>query len=164
MKRLFIVLLLCTLILTGCNLPDQIDKPANFYYLHSEFSFGASTSLCSPEVVESLGMQFEELLNLYFQGPVSETLRSPFHPHVKVVHLEVTDTQIILILSEEYAALKDLDLILANTCLYETCRQLVGDIPVRLHIDGTFIDGQDHIIIDGKNMITYDHHATIPKE
>ena len=152
MKHFVSILLAFSLVfcLLGCAKDAPPRKPVNFYYPATETVYDGEAEILHPEVRESAN--FDEditgLLNLYLQGPVSESLRSPFPDRVTVTRYAATSNTAILVLSNEFAQLVGIDLTLACACISRTLLDLTGLDRVQIYATDALLDGQASLTLE----------------
>lgn len=161
MKRLTIVILCVTLLfsLAGCaseTKPHQ--KPAAFYYRTAEVTYDGRSSIIRYEERESAGYESDipKLLNLYFRGPSSENLRSPFPKNLEVVGYSTLGPTVLLELSDEFTQLSGIDLSIASACIACTILSLVEQERVQISVADTPLDGQSYIMLDRSSVLLLD--------
>lgn len=167
MKRR-IVMALCAVLLLGlcaCGLAAVADEepapvqPVNFYYQAAagDFSGGAIQA-----EVRDLGpetLPAEEILELYFRGPVSEGLRSPFPADLAVDYVSLSDGVLTLAFNDAYASLSGVQLTLANACLVYTLVQFEGIESVCLQTTGSMLSGQLSVPLEAEDFLLLDDSA-----
>ena len=136
---LLFVLLLLAALLAGCSRQTQPSfvQPFDFYYRAQEPDYRSSYGVVGVETRE-LGvtpLSDEELITLYLQGPVSESLVSPFPPGVQLLGVRMSATTLTVRLSSEYAALQGVDASLADACIVKTLLGLANVRRVRISAD-----------------------------
>lgn len=144
---------------TGCSHQAAPPKlPVTFYYPASDVIYDGKTGIIHSEIRESSGYegQIEELLDLYFQGPVSSSLRSPFPRHVTVSRYATTANTAILELSSEFAQLGGIDLTLACACIANTLFDLTQLERVHIIAMDSLLDGQASIDLNRDDIFYVD--------
>lgn len=163
MKRLISILIAVCLIISmsSCTQGDEIASPVHYYYLRTEFTYGASDSVIAAEVRESAGFEnnYEALLDFYLSGPVNTEFLSPFPASTKLHSLSWENGVLCLTLSDSFAQLTGLDLSLACACLGKTCMELTGAEEVVLRAQTQQLDGEDTIIITADSFVLLDEEA-----
>lgn len=121
-KLLAIMLSLACLLLSGCG-GDQFSTdgaPVSFYYESRGIDqLDADTAIASETRYYS-AFSLQELLKIYFKGPSSEGLISPFPSGTEVLNVSTEDEKLTLIMSGEYFTLMGVELSVANCCLANT--------------------------------------------
>lgn len=123
MKRFLIFLLLAGLALScwACSEPPSV----TFYYVRDEsaYLFGTENAVIVGEIRESASniQNLQDLLILYFHGPLNENFRSPFPRGTSLVDIQQQGSQLTIRLSSIASAMKGTDLTLACACLAKTC-------------------------------------------
>lgn len=128
MKRITALILLCALLLTGCfRRSNALLYPVSFYYIEQEIEYGEKGSILSTELHESAGHEgaLEDMLYLYFMGPVEENLMNPFPEHTQYLSFNQDGSKLTVELSEEPDTLSDSQFSLACTCLSMTCMEIL---------------------------------------
>ena len=134
MKRriliLMLVLTLAALSLFGCAASDaSLEDGLQFYYLDDlsrDDTFGSADGALGVEIREFPNgvPDYTELLNLYFQGPESSQLRSPFPKDLQCLETSLDESVLTVILSDSYDSLQGIDRALAAGCIVKTLSQL----------------------------------------
>lgn len=166
MKRMWSMLLCFALLLglCGCTPPAQETpapvQPVNFYYQadSSDFSGGAIGAEVRDLGPETLPV--EEILELYFQGPVSETLHSPFPADLAVEYASLSGGVLTLALNDAYATLTGVQLTLANACLVHTMVQFEGMESVCLQTTGSVLSEQLSVPLKAEDFLLVDDSDT----
>ncbi len=128
MKRLLCLILLASLLLSGCQLlGDRIKEPVNFYYVRRDYREDLTAAI-SPEEREASGHRedLSYLMALYLMGPVSEQLESPL-PSGTRVYVEIhSKNNVTLNLTDTEKIMTDAQFSLACACLSQTCLEITG--------------------------------------
>lgn len=147
MKKAILLLVILGLIIfpAGCAKDSVNEQPsARFYYLRTptDYVYGASDGVVTWEARDISGNESATryLLSLYLQGPLDESLRSPFPADCKVIGLTQNHSEITIILNGKFTALKGMDLTLGCICLARTCMSITGAETVHIQAEGA--DGQ----------------------
>ena len=135
--RKIIVLVLATLLLSGCV---QVSDTATFYYARYEdaYSYGQPNAVISGEHRDITGhrQDLKYLLTLYFHGPTMEYLRTPFPSGMVLRSVEQQDGTLYVELSSSLTLLRGTDLTLACACLAQTCFGLSDASAVTITAEG----------------------------
>lgn len=129
MKRLLVILLsLACLMFSGCGEGQYVadGTPVMFYYESKGVDRLEASTAMEPETRYYSGFALRELLELYFRGPTTDTLRSPFPSGTKVLDISTEDGELTLIMSGEYFTLMGVELSVANCCLANTVCAYTG--------------------------------------
>ena len=123
--------------LTGCI--DTGDT-ATFYYTRFEDSYlyGMDNAVIAGEYRDIAGHSgdLKYLLTLYFHGPTTEYLRSPFPSGMVLRSVEQVGSAIHVELSASLTMLTGTDLTLACACLARTCFSLTDAQSVTITSEG----------------------------
>lgn len=145
MKRLICFALILTLAapLFGCGSGDLI-RPATFYYHRTATAFGGSDGVLAPEQRELLGIEDDlgAILELYCEGPISDTLTNPLPPGTRVRSYTLKNGQLSLHFNDGLKDLAGLDLTLAAGCIARTFLELTDAESLVITADGTLLNGQ----------------------
>ena len=131
MKRLIPLFIVLTLLLTACIPASQNDhttlrQPIQFCYCAVDHSYSSETGVLQWET-RDLGEEswsIAEILALYFAGPASPTLRSPFPDGLAVEHVSVQEGVMTLTLNDSFSGLAGVDLTMASACLVQTMMEM----------------------------------------
>lgn len=129
MKKTILILLILSLILSGCyRHVSLLKEPALFYYPRIEFDYGEEDGVIGVEERETAGHldDLPYLLVMYFTEPVDESLYNPFPEDTEMTEVTKTGSRIIVQLSDTARSLSDSAFSLACTCLGLTCFELDG--------------------------------------
>ena len=138
--RKIIALTLAVLLLIGLTGCIAIDETATFYYARFEDSYlyGMDNAVIAGEYRDVSGHSgdLKYLLTLYFHGPTTEYLRSPFPSGLVLRSVDRVDQTIHVELSASLTMLTGTDLTLACACLARTCFSLTDAQSVTISSDG----------------------------
>lgn len=126
MKKLVIVLLLLSL-LSGCAMRNAAEEGTPFYYPRSEVAFGTNDGVIGTENRDLSTLDnMSDMLALYFQGPLSQELSSPFPKGLRVLETRQENSTFTLTLSDEILELSGIELTVACVSIARTCNALSG--------------------------------------
>lgn len=165
-----ICLLLCAALLAGllgCGAAREAEagellQPVDFYYQAVPDESGLAGGAILPET-RDLGpdlLPVEEILALYFQGPVTEGLRSPFPPEVALESASLADGVLTLTFNGAYAALSGVQLTLANACLVYTMEQFTEIEQVCVQTSGSMLTEQLSVPLQAGDFLLEDDSGT----
>lgn len=129
MKRIFCLILVFALLLSGCSLTgERIKEPVTFYYVRGEYPFTAKDSIFSSEEREASGHRddLSYLMALYLIGPTGEELVSPIPKGTRIYSAELKEDTVYLNMSNTASTLTDSGFTIACACLSLTCIGLTG--------------------------------------
>lgn len=168
--KLCAVALALVLALSGCSAAivqrPQYVNPIDLYYCRKEAVFGSETGALDFETAE-LGrtdVTVEEILALYFAGPISETLRSPFPEGLACTRTELDGGVLTLHLNEAYGTLSGVELTLAAACLGMTLTQIEFVDSVRVQTPGTLLSPQAGEPFTPERFVLFDDSAYNPEQ
>lgn len=160
MKRIFCLILVVCLFLSGCSsFGERIKEPVTFYYLCSQYQ----EDLCcviSSEEWEASGHRndLSFLLHLYLMGPSSDGLDSPLPYGTQILSVEQKDSRILLELTDTVQSLSDVEFTLACACLTLTCLDLTDAAEV------TIQSGNRTTTMNRSSLSLYDTNEPTPTE
>ena len=160
--RKIICLLLCCVSLVLCfGCTEKAPAPQEgtlFYYPKADLSFQPGSTSFDTEArsLENPGT-WVQVLNIYFAGPESEHLLSPFPAGLQAQQATMERNTVIITVSDHLASLTGLDLTIACSCLSLTALALTGAETVVIHAEGTLLDGQKSITMDKNTLLLLDN-------
>lgn len=128
MKRFLALILSLGLLLSGCGAVETtvFQEETSFFYLARNAQALSERSAVGQESRAVGDMSLTELLDLYFAGPESEDLVSPFPAGTGALGAAETAEGLELTMSAEFFTLQGVDLSLACCCLSSTIRAYTG--------------------------------------
>ena len=164
MKRLLCIVLtlLLTISLVGCQ--DSTDKPQStvtVYYKAANISYGTQDGVLAPFALDSTGHENEDayLLNLYLSYLPSEAFSPTFPEETHLVSLNLDGLTARIILSDSFASLKGLNLMIACACLTRTVISLTGCQEVIISAESMRLDGNNYITLSSDSYLLLDQSA-----
>ena len=139
MRKIIALMLAAALLigLTGCL---ETTDTVTFYYARHEDSYlyGLDNGVIAGESREVTGHRgdLKYLLTLYFHGPTTEYLRSPFPSGMVLRTVERQGDTVHVALSSSLTMLGGTDLTLACACLAQTCFGLSNAQAVSITAEG----------------------------
>lgn len=173
MKRIVTLLLIFSILLPLCACTQQQEEyevPVRFYYLRRQdpehLHHGSADSVLAPETREAAGHlgDLAYLLEQYLAGPESPELVSPCPAGMTVVSAKMEASNLILVLSDEFASLTGIDLTLACACLTRTCMEMSNAQAVQISTQTALLEGKHSITMDTQDLMLLDEMATDPTE
>lgn len=152
MKRALTMILLLSLLLSGCAASSQgMKDPVTFYYVLDEYRYGENAGFYEGEEREAAGhvQDLSYLMQLYLIGPSTEGLRSPFPKGTQILSLEQKDNVLLVALSD-LSAMTDAEFNRACACLTMTCLGLTDADTV------TIQSGQRSVTMSRDTLILID--------
>ena len=158
MKRTLVFLLLAAMLLTGCQRFDDSEDSVTFYYLRSQVIFGSEDSVIAPEEREiAVGsLPLSELLNLYLQGPASETLLLPLPDETRLDEVREDAQTITLVFSRELSNLEGMELSIACACISYTCFSLTDAQTVHIEAPSEDMHAPLHFTVTRDTFLLFD--------
>lgn len=158
MKRKFLLILFvaavaAAVLLVGCTQTnaDGSEEGLYFYYLDnlSDYdTFGSPDGALEAEArTFPDGIpDYVQLLNLYFEGPESDRLRSPFPEDLRCLETSLDESVLTVILSDAYDSLQGINRTLAAGCIVKTLCQLE-------HISGICLETEHNASLSGEPKV-----------
>ena len=159
MKKFCIMLAIVLLLSCVWGCQQETTEPAGiaFYYCVTDLTFGAQDSVITAEYRQNIPQDnWAQVLDLYLQGPTSDTLRSPFPAGLKTLKTTMENTTMYVTFSEKLASLSGLELTLACSCICMTCMALSGAETVVISAEDALLDGQKSITMDANTLLLLD--------
>lgn len=159
MRKLAALILLSLMLfnLAGCGKEQQYKQPISFYYKTANLSYDAVCSTITPEIREGADLQStQDILNLYFAGPNSDSMVSPFPADLTLISCQLDEDTLYLIVSDELAALSGIDLTLACCCMTLTCLSVTDADTVCIQAETALLGGQKSITMDTDAFLLLD--------
>ena len=161
MKKIITAILILCLFMTGCH-GEESPKTVTFYYPRGSYSQNSIDSVLAPETRERGNLSsVMHLLDLYCQGPSDPTLTNPIPEGTSVVSVHVTGNVTIVTLTDAFAELTGLELVIACAGFHRTISALTGTPIVQIGCQSVKLDGKNHITIDSDTLLYID---TVPTE
>ena len=160
MKRLIGLMLLCSLLLTGCSsMGERVKEPVTFYYVRQNYQEEMG-DVISPEIREASGHRYDlpYLLALYSTGPSSNGLVSPFSLNTTILPVEHAEEGLVLSIMNEIQIMSDAEYTVACACLAMTCMEIIDVEQI------TVICGDRSITINTDSLLLNSNSETISSE
>ena len=120
------VLVLSLAACTGGGRGNVVGRPVTLYFEKREMGTLETEEVVGTEQRFVSAESLLEFLNLYFEGPQSDALQSPFPPKTRALESRMEGEVLELCLSGEFFTLTGVDLSLACCCLSRTARDYTG--------------------------------------
>lgn len=161
MRRVFVLLLVLLLTLSGCKTSSKNGGYQLYFRVDPETStHGAAIAGQNYPGREEPGV--EELFAALIAGPTQNGLVSPFPQGVTLISWELSDGLLTLNLSEQYGGLADVSLALADYCLVLTMSQIAGVDSVQIQSDGHTYHSRSHQTMTSQEAVL--DPAWLPQE
>lgn len=160
MKRISI-LLCCILVfqlLTGCKSADKdIQQPVNFYYINKDVSYNTPNGVISSEVREgSQFRNFEDLLRVYLDGPISSELQSMIPANTSLKFCSIDEDTVRVLLSSQFAELSGVKLTIVCSAILLTANEYLGAHTIQIQAEGSQLDDKDMFVLTVDDIILAD--------
>ena len=159
MRKLIAILLILSVLATCCGCRKaEFKMPVNFYYQAAVPVYDSENGIIAPEKREYIHLQndIDSFLQIYFAGPLTKELSSPFPRDTKVLDWELTDGVLALNMEAGFAALTGVELTVACGCIVRTMQEVLGVDSIRISADGAELNGKPSITISGNNFSLHD--------
>ena len=161
MRRVFVLLLVLLLTLSGCKTSSKNGGYQLYFRVDPETAtHGAAIAGQNYPGREEPGV--EELFAALMAGPTQNGLVSPFPQGVTLLSWELSDGLLTLNLSEQYGGLADVSLALADYCLVLTMSQIAGVDSVQIQSDGHTYHSRSHQTMTSQEAVL--DPAWLPQE
>ena len=160
MKRIISSLLIISLFLClcGCSAGDT-DNTVTLYYVRNSYVYGSADGVMAAEertVTEP--SSDEEILRSYLDGPVDDSLSSPFPYGSQILDLHCEEEKLYITLSVHIVTLPKAKQVLACACLARTAIELMGVDSVHFQTDSTDFARMEPIVINKDSVMLYDDY------
>lgn len=161
MKRIIALLLTICLLLSfiGCTPAPQVPDPAFFYYPLVSLEYGYNKSVFAAYPFPQDGREVQRLLSVYLLGPVEPDCYNPFPVGTTIIALTQEDTSVSVTLSDAFAQLSGIDLIIACTALSKSIISLMQAETVTICVADRLLDGKSSITISKDSI----HLSCVPQ-
>lgn len=153
-KTVCLILSLCLLLtISGCG-RDSIKVPGEFYYRRTQTLYGNPDGVIAPEQreIEGIAQDPGALLQVYFQGPDTIGLESPFPRGTRVEQWEISGDTLHLTMSEAFAAISGVELTIACTCITRTVLGIFDVEQVQFQVADGLLGGQKELIMSADRI------------
>ena len=156
MKHLIcLILTFLLLFFSGCQREE--DPSVQFFYRRAQYVYGSEDGVIASETRDISTRDYGYLLRLYLKGPQNELLVSPFPANTRLISTHMDDGVLTVGLSEEFAALKNMDLSIAAACFASTCFDLTDAQTVRIIATSTY--DEVSIVLSRESLTLIDSSA-----
>lgn len=164
MRRILLLLLMAALLLSACGVeeaPAQMIQPFTFYYRTADIDFSSENGVIRAEVRDLGNENYTEqdLFSLYFEGPKSDSLLSPFTQDTQLSFARRIGSTLEIRLKRNANSPEEFDHSLTYACLAKTGLALDGISKVRIKVwsnNGTL---EDDVTLSESDILLYDSGA-----
>ena len=158
MKRTvaLILLLLALFSFVGCPKKSNTST-VNFYYCTANPEHHNQASVIHPEQrkIETNLSDLEEILGMYFEGPVSSRLNSPFPSGTKLITVQPSKEVVAIVLSDEIGTLNGVELMIACACLATTVLEISQSEVVEIRAENALLNNQEYIEFTSQSVLSF---------
>lgn len=148
-------LLFCLL---ACSRKEPVE-PAEFFYWESSLSNDPQHSVIGSEIRETASHPgYIKTLDLYLKGPESNKFNPTFPQGTKIVSMSQAPNSVFLVLSDEFASLRGIELSIACICLAKTTIHLTGCTAVTIQAESLPLDGEKNVTLNDSGVLLYDNY------
>lgn len=141
MKRMICIVLAILLFCTGCGFPAEEEETVRFCYCRDSVNYGAEDGVLVWEErpLSGQSQDFESLLALYLQGPLSTDLTLPLPAGTSLVRVSRNGDDLTLTFSSKLSLVQGMDLTVLGLCISSTCFSLcdAGQVSLTTKSGGT---------------------------
>ena len=148
-KRAVILCLVFTVLCTACRSQELPMEGYQLYFIVPEGQQHGSAVITQPWQGDQEPAP-QQLLQALLNGPTQEGAVSPFPVGVRIIRCEQAEENekhLKIVLSEQYSALTDISLTLADYCIVMTLTQLPQVDSVEIQIQGTGSGYRSHPVL-----------------
>lgn len=158
-----IIITLSLLCFPACSNQSNrtINSAVNFYYCSDPIGFNADDGVIKAETrqiqLQDLSTELSVLINVYFDGPLSSKLRSPFPDDVTLRSFSLNNGVLQVILSIQISQLEGYDLTLACACLTKTLLELIPAEAVEIRAEGGKMGDSISVSMSNSTLLLIDN-------
>lgn len=163
MKKYLCLLLAFLLFLPACGRGEEreAEEGARLWFAvdSRQADYGHGPALDSQPYQGEEPLEPEELLSALLAGPTQEGLRSPFPRGVTLRQCRWDEERpgvLLVDLSEQYGALADISLTLADCCIVLTLSQAEGVEAVEITAGGRQVSYRSHQVLSAEEAVLWD--------
>lgn len=126
MKSVLCVVLAVLLLCSSCDFSPNDEEMVRFCYCRSFVSYGSEDSVLAWEerALSDSSQDFETLLALYLQGPLSSDLTLPLPAGTSLIRAVRSGGNLALTFSDKISLAQGIDLTVLALCISSTCFSL----------------------------------------
>lgn len=161
MKRMILLLLFAAVLLSACEKEEEkpvMVQPVAFYYRTAETDFSAEDGVVRAEIRDLGTKRYTDqgLFELYFMGPESDDLVSPFSQDTALSVVLRKGGTLEFVLTRNAYSPSEFDHSLGYACLAKTGLALDGVYKVRIKVRSRGGALEDDIIFSQNSILLYD--------
>lgn len=169
-KRLICLFIIFVLLMTplGCSKNDS-PITLHFYYPRQNYGYDMLNGRFFPQsAMEELRRDIpytsaRQVIGVYLQGPSDPLLTNPFPGGTVLTDLSIEGDILYLTLSDQFACLSGIPMIMACSCLAKTCIALTKVSAVHIRCESALLDGEKTMIAN-ESAIFFDDPAVVKNE
>jgi len=152
----YILLFLLVFSLCGCSRVSGT-ATANFYYSASDPQYHTQSSIIQSEVrkVDTNLSDLEGILELYFEGPNSGQLESPFPAGTELKTVQPGKEITTVVLSDQIGTLSGVELMIACACLATTVMEITQADTVQIRAETALLDNQEFLEFTTQSLLSF---------
>lgn len=158
MRRYTAVILIAVLLLSllGCA-KSTGTATANFYYCSATPEYHKQTSVMQVETrkVDTNLSDLEGVLRLYFEGPGSQKLVSPFPVGTQLKTVQSSKEVTAVVLSDEIGTLSGVELMIACACLAATVIEISQSEIIQIRAETALLNNQEFIEFTAQSLLSF---------
>lgn len=155
-KRLLLLLLCLTLLLTGCAVSKEQKPTFQIYGLsdaHGGDAIAATAVDWSGQKSLTVDQQAQAALEQLLGGCTEPGYRSPVPQGVKLLGCQLTGGMALVDFSQGYGQLSGIDLTMADYCVTLTLSQLPGVSVVHITVEGQELAYRSHNLLQSREVL-----------
>lgn len=155
------VLLLCSL---GCS-KEQVPITLSFFYPRQNYGYDASEGRFYDQSAQEelrediIYHSARQVIGIYLEGPLDPALINPFPDETALLMLNLEGNTLNLTLTDQFAQLTGIQLIMACSCLAKTAMTITKATQVCIRCETALLDGMKTVTI-GEETVFFDDPIT----
>lgn len=169
MKKIicFFLSIMLLFLFCSCSTNQDTEHSVRFYYRSAETQYNSEDGVISSEYRDagSNWNNFPKLISQYINGPVDDSLVSPFPKGLKLVEWDISRNIVAVTLSEHLANQSGVELMLSCACLTKTVLELTGIPVIEIRSKDNLLNGKEALTFSIESisyMDPYFANTTVP--